>query len=928
MSSPLPVPPSLRFGEASSSTAGLAEATPRGARLAEATPRGARLAEVTPSGACLAEVTPRGACLAEAKRRRAHKFGGSSLADARCLRHVASLLRDEQLSALAGDGSLSQVVVASAMHKTTDALIALVDAARRASEDPSAHDWQSQLVALRERHLAVASDLDPDDRSRVGAWLAVELATLASQMAALAAGQGDLARVLDRVQGLGEVWSSRLLQCALGGQAEGWAWLDAREVLIVERGDLGVRVDWPRTRERLDRWRHAHPQPNVVVTGFIASDADGRATTLGRNGSDHSGSIFAVLFGAELLDIWTDVDGVLSADPRLVPDAVSVPVMSYEEACELAYFGAKVLHPQTLGPAIQHGLVVRIRNTFEPDRAGTVIGPTPSRPGVPGHALREANREAVLPGRVAVRPDVAKAGPVKGLSLVPELAVLEVSGAGMIGVPGTAERVFSALHAAGVSIVMISQGSSEHSICCVIRDAQAVQAERAVRERFAVELDSGQIQAVRVSSGISVLAAVGDGMAGTPGVAARLFGGLARAQVNIRAIAQGSSERNISVAIASADAARGLRAAHAQFWLSPQTVSIGVVGPGNVGRALLRQLAEAMPRLLRDSNLDLRVRAIADSRSMRLTNGAFELEAMTRPLGDDGDEPADLERFEHHVKAEHLPHALIVDCSASPAIADRYAGWLAAGTHVVTPNKQAVSGSWDRYCAIRHAGQASGARFRYEATVGAGLPIVQTLRSLLDTGDELHAIEGVLSGTLAWLFNSYDGSRPFSALVREAHRLRYTEPDPRDDLSGLDVARKLVILAREAGWPLSLDQVEVESLAPASLCDVSPTAFLAQVEAMDTAMAARLSQAHLEGGHLRYIAHLDREGRATVGLRVLPSTHPCAHTQLTDNLVQFRTRRYADNPLVVQGPGAGPEVTAAGVFGDVLQVALALGARL
>ncbi len=585
-------------------------------------------------------------------------------------------------------------------------------------------------------------------------------------------------------------------------------------------------------------------------------------------------------------------------------------MMSYEEACELAYFGAKVIHPQTLGPAMQHGLEVRIRNTFQPDRAGTVIGPTRSTSG-----LR-----------------AAAGGPVKGLSLVPGLAVLEVSGAGMMGVPGTAERVFAALHAAGVSIVMITQGSSEHSICCVIREGQATDAEKAVRDRFVVEIEAGQIEGVRLSGGISVLAAVGDGMAGTPGVAARLFGGLARAHVNIRAIAQGSSERNISVAIASADAARGLRAAHAQFWLSPQTVSIGVVGPGNVGRALLRQLAEATPRLLRDSNLDLRVRAIADRRRMRLADGAFASDVSTDPFasgdGKQGDEPTDLERFEHHVKADHLPHALIVDCSASPAIADRYERWMAAGIHVVTPNKQAVSGSWDRYCAIRHAGQASGARFRYEATVGAGLPVIQTLRSLLDTGDELYAIEGMLSGTLAWLFNSFDGSRPFSALVREAHRLRYTEPDPRDDLSGLDVARKLVILAREAGWPLSLDQVEVESLAPASLSDVSPAAFLGQVDAMDAPMAARLAQAQADGGHLRYVAHLDKEGRAAVGLRVLPSNHPCVHTQLTDNLVQFRTRRYADSPLVVQGPGAGPEVTAAGVFGDVLQVALALGARL
>lgn len=830
-------------------------------------------------------------------RPRAHKFGGSSLADVGCMRHVAGLLRAEKSSA----GAV-QIVVASAMHKTTDALIALAEGARDGSET-----WQPQLAALRERHASVAADLDPGDRLGVGAWLDTEFSMLASQMAALAAGQADPSPTLDLVQGLGEVWSSRLLQCALGGDANGWAWLDARDILIVERRNLGVRVDWPRTRTRLERWRATHPETDLIITGFVASEADGRATTLGRNGSDHSGSIFAVLFGADTLDIWTDVDGVLSADPRLVPDAVSVPVMSYEEACELAYFGARVIHPQTLGPAMQHDLAVRIRNTFRPDGANTVIGPAP----------------------------VSSSGPVKGLSLVPDLAVLEVSGAGMIGVPGTAERVFSALREARVSIVMISQGSSEHSICCVVREAEAARAEGAVRDRFAAEIDSRQIQDVRVSAGISVLAAVGDGMAGTPGIAARLFSSLARARVNVRAIAQGSSERNISVAIASPDAERGLRAAHAQFWLSPQTLSIGIIGPGNVGSALMRQLADASPRLRREANLDLRVRAIADSRRMRLVDRAFAADAMVDSrwsVGESGPsdctELTDLDRFERHVNAEHLPHALIVDCSASPAIADRYARWMTAGIHIVTPNKQAVSGAWERYRAIRQAGQASGARFRYEATVAAGLPVIQTLRSLLDTGDELQSIEGVLSGTLAWLFNGYDGSEPFSARVREAHKLRYTEPDPRDDLGGVDVARKLVILAREAGWPLALEQVEVESLAPPSLSDLSPEAFLERVEAMDVPMAARLSDARRQGGCLRYVAHLDRDGRATVGLRVLPPDHPCAQTRLTDNLVQFHTRRYAENPLVVQGPGAGPEVTAAGVFGDVLQVALALGARL
>ncbi|HEY6940587.1 bifunctional aspartate kinase/homoserine dehydrogenase I, partial [Dokdonella sp.] len=607
-------------------------------------------------------------------------------------------------------------------------------------------------------------------------------------------------------------------------------------------------------------------------------------------------AIFAALAGASELTLWGDTDGVLSADPRLVPDAIPLAALSYDEACELAYFGAKVIHPQTLTPVIARGLPVRIRNTFRPDHAGTSIG-------------AESVGDAAQP-------------PVKGLSAVRDLAVLTLEGAGMIGVPGTAERAFGALHAASVSVVMISQGSSEHSICCVVREADAARAEAALRRAFVAELARGEIASVGVAAGISVLAAVGDGMAGQPGVAARLFGALARCGINICAIAQGASERNISVAVDAADTARALRAAHAAFWLSPQTVSIGLVGPGKVGAAFLAQVEAARARLLREHQLDLRVRAVATS--ARLWLGEAEDAVGWQHAATSG---GDLDAFTRHVQAEHLPHALIVDCSASDAVADRYAGWLDAGIHVVTPNKHAGAGPRARWQAIR-AASARGARFRYEATVGAGLPVISTLRDLLDTGDELVAAEGVFSGTLAWLFNRYDGSVPFSALVHEAHALGYTEPDPRDDLSGADVARKLVILAREAGVDIDLADVAVESLVPESLRAAPVEEFMHRLSEFDAAIAARHARARDAGHVLRYVARLDRDGRASVGLAGLAADHAFAHLRLTDNIVQFTTRRYRDNPLVVQGPGAGPDVTAAGVFADVLRVAATLGARL
>ncbi len=849
-------------------------------------------------------------------RYHAHKFGGSSLADASRYLHVADLLGEH--------AAQPQVVVVSAMQAVTDGLVALADAAAAQRE------WHNDWARLRQRHLDVAGQLDPSGAHGLVVWLHAEFDELHARLESISAAGDATDGYAAHIHGLGEVWSSRFLQAALGGETEGWARLDAREVLVVHPGELGVAVDWPRSRMQLDAWRCTQTQENAIVTGFVASDAQGRATTLGRNGSDFSGAIFASLFDASELTIWTDVDGVLSADPRLVPDAVCLDSMSYAEACELAYFGASVLHPQTMAPAMQAGLAIRIRNTFNPAAAGTLITQR-SRPA---------------------------ASPVKGLSLVDRLALLELTGAGLLGVPGTAERMFAALHRAGVSVTMISQGSSEHSICCVVREDQVERAREAVEMAFLEAIGDGQAQGVSVTRGICVLAAVGDGMVGSPGVAARLFAGLAQARVNIRAIAQGASERNISVAVAATDATRALRAAHTAFWLSPQTLSVGLIGPGKVGRALLAQLAEALPRFAREAHreadskepafkgpafrehafkghafkgLDLRLRAIANSRHMHLENSRLDpataidaLHAATATL--------DLDSFANHVRADHLPHALIVDCSGSDAIAAHYPRWLAAGIHIATPNKHAGSGDWARYQAI-FAAKQHGGHFRYEATVGAGLPVIQTLRCLLDTGDELTEIEGVLSGTLAWLFNRFDGSLPFSVLVREAHALGYTEPDPREDLSGTDVARKLVILAREAGRKLSLADVEVESLVPERLRDISREEFMQRLQELDAPMQTRLDDAQRNGRNLRYLARLEAinsggHGRAWVGVAMPEPGHASLHSRLTDNLIQLRTRRYADNPLVIQGPGAGPDVTAAGVFGDVLAITQALGARL
>jgi aspartokinase/homoserine dehydrogenase 1 len=809
----------------------------------------------------------------------AHKFGGSSVASAERLSRVADILLARQER---------QVVVVSAMSGVTDALIALVRQA--AAKEPA---WEAALAALAQRHHETAAELLGTDAAPVQAKLEQEFKAVRDLLSAQALIGAISPDLMELVSGLGEVWSSTMLDACLRARGAPSRWLDAREVLVVEKGELGAMVDWEVSAARL-KARLPEPGARVVITGFIARTRDGRITTLGRNGSDYSGAIFAALFHASEVHIWTDVDGVLSADPRLVPEAVLINRLSYSEACELAYFGAKVIHPQTMAPAFDRDIPIITRSTFNPTHPGTRIS-----------------------------SDVDVSQPVKGVTTFAGLAILNIEGAGMIGVPGTAERAFEALKQAGVSVVMISQGSSEHSICCVIQARDAQSAELAVRDAFARELTAGLIEAVKLSGDVAALAVVGEGMAGTPGVAARLFAALARAGVNVRVIAQGASERNISVAIDAASARKALRAVHAAFYLSPQTLSVGVIGPGNVGKALLAQIAAARERLLATSNVDLRVRAIAGRSSMALGSPVLELTDPAALLR--RGTPTELDAFTAHVHAEHLPHAVIIDCSADDAVAQRYQGWLERGIHVITPNKHAGAGPWARYAALK--GQRR-ARWLYESTVGAGLPIMTTLRDLIDTGDEVLSVEGIFSGTLAYLFNRFDGSEPFSALVRQAKALGYTEPDPRDDLSGRDVARKLVILARENGWRLDLSDVQLEGLVPERLAAVPVGDFMTRLEELDAPMRERLDAARGQGRVLRYVASLSKGGAAKVGVVALPAEHAFAHIRLTDNVVQFTTQRYRDNPLVVQGPGAGPEVTAAGVFADLLRVATSLGARL
>lgn len=818
----------------------------------------------------------------EANTWKIHKFGGSSLKDADCFRAVADIIASQENDTLG--------VIVSAMGGMTDDLLHL---ATRAERDQNA--YLAELQQLGERYSQAARDLlDGSERVPLLDLWSEDASDIKEILSAVASAKSAPQRTRDIIAGYGEIWSARLLAAFLGKtlpDKRGGHWFDARQLITVRESELGPAVLWDKSRENWNKVVDKKFKGVAVITGFIAADEEGLQTTLGRNGSDHSAAIVAALSNADQLTIWTDVDGVMSADPNRVPDAQIIEELSYNEAMELAYFGAKVIHPQTLGPAVTNNIPVVIRNTFNPEHRGSRI-----------------TEKTIEKGRV------------KGVTTIGDMALLNLEGAGMIGVPGTADRLFAALKQADVSVTLISQASSEHSICVAVPRDLVGRAKNVVTEAFADELANGQIQSVEVTDHLSIVAVVGDDMVGSPGLAAKFFGTLGRARINVRAIAQGSSEKNISAVVDASNATKALRAVHSGFYLSSKTISVGLIGPGTVGGTLLDQIEQQRSRLLNDFNLDIRVRAIARSSVMSLGERRIDLgdwrqqsKAIAQPL--------DLEEFERHVHPDHIPHSVIIDCTASDEIADHYSTWLERGIHVITPNKKASSGDFARYERIHNSAKAGGAHFFYETTVGAALPIIKTLRDLIDTGDQIHSVQGILSGTLAYLFNVFDGSKPFSEIVIEAQQSGFTEPDPREDLSGMDVARKLTILARELGQNIELGDFPVENLIPEPLRDVEINEFMERLSEYDDDMVKRYNEARSAGMNLRYVAMFDAAGSASVELKQVSQDNAFSHIDLTDNLIQFASNRYSTNPLVIQGPGAGPAVTAGGVFGDLLKLA-------
>lgn len=803
-----------------------------------------------------------------------HKLGGSSLADAQQLMTTAALLHGKQ-----------EVIVVSAIKGTTSLLQQLLDQAAAHQADHAALD------ALEARHTElVQALLLPALAESLLADYQQDFADIRAILQVVDRLGGYSSAMQDRVLGFGEPWAAKLLAAYLALKAKS-VYLDAASVVIVKGQHPNITVDWQQTEAALQAFLAEHPFDQLIVPGFIARTFDGQFTTLGRNGSDYSAAIFAKLFAATELIIWTDVDGVFSADPKKVPAAFVLNELSYEEALELAYFGAKVLHPKMIAPAMEANIPIIIRNSMNPAAKGTRI------------AAQRAPSPYLL----------------QGITSIDDIALINIEGSGLLGVSGVAARVFSVMQQANISVILITQASSEHSICFAISEAHVPEALRILHAHFQFELAQQHIQRIQAHKGCAIISAVGDDMVGTPGIAGKFCDTLAKANVNIRAIAQGSSERNISLVVNKIDSQRALRAVHARFYRSHKTLAIGLIGPGLVGATLLQQFHQARQYLQEKYQVELCVRGIMNSRQMLLSQVNIDLpqwqDALQQSLL-----TANLTDFAQHVLADDMPHGVIIDCTADQTVVEHYLDFIQLGLHIITPNKRANSGDWDFYQQLKATTQRKNRHYLYETTVCAGLPIINTLQDIVKTGDEVVSITGVVSGTLSYIFNELSGGDTFTTIVKRAKQLGYTEPDPRDDLSGKDVARKMVCLAREIGLSTTMDDVAVHDLVPAALQSCSVDEFLARLPEHEGPITELLQQAQQQQQKLVYAGSIHRDGTIQVSIQSLPLTHPLARLKGTDNMLIFYTRRYHDQPLVIQGPGAGAEVTAAGIFADVLRL--------
>lgn len=809
------------------------------------------------------------------------KFGGTSVGTPQRILDVIHLVQESQLK----DQDIW--VVASAFTGVTNKLITV--AKKGLARDPSAEE---ELAAIESRHLeAVRTLLPGSEQDVVAQWVQAQLQELRDLAHGIAHLRELTPRTLDAVMSFGEQLSCYIIAAAMNANRLPAQYIDARGMIKTDLTYGAARVNFDLTNWNIIN-RPVTPGVINVVTGFIASGKNDEATTLGRGGSDYTAAIIGAALDAQEIQIWTDVNGVLTADPSKVPTAFSLDSITYEEAMELSHFGAKVIHFPTMAPAMSKGIDIRILNTFNPSFPGTRI-----------------TAQRVVSGRT-----------VKGIASLDSVCLISVKGIGMMRATGIAGRIFSALAARGIDVILITQSSSEHSVLFAVRPESGPDARDAVEVEFRLELLAREIAGITVENDYTVIAVVGEETRNVPGIAGKVFQALGKNGVNIRAIAQGASVLNVTFAVRKADAAKSLNALHDNLFLSRfKTANLYVIGTGLVGSALI-DLLNSQFAFARDTHhVRINVAGITNTRRMIFNPNGIDLSSWRASLDTQG-EPANLTRFVERIAEMNLANAMVIDCTSSRAVVDQYLHLAGASVSIVCASKIANTLDMEFYNGLRAIVSKYNAQFRYSTNVGAALPILDSIKSIVNNGDNIVSIEGVLSGTLSAIFNDMQAGRSFSKAVFAARERGYTEPDPRVDLSGLDVARKLLILAREAGIALELGDIAVESLVPKELESVSPAEFIERLPELDAGMTRRIQQAASRQTRLMYVARFEH-GKATVGVQALPQHHPFFGLSGNDNIVAVTTDSLYERPLILRGGGAGAERTASGLFTDILHVA-------